>query len=230
YDELSSVEIKKFIEQNGFDFRDYFFNIVWSYNSFDKFSYSLSGVYHNFIFRFNMPGSKIRCYTFNYDFNYYNNFYDDYILNITSSLYYGSVYSGDDDFPFFKNFHIRGNSNIRGFKERMLGPRDSNDESIGGNFLICAKCSLFVPTFLPDELKDIRASLFFDIGNVYDTSIYSNEGLKNKLFNYFSSLKFSFGISFVWSTPFGMPLEVALAYPFNADDEESKNILSISFG
>ncbi|HIH2762970.1 MAG TPA: outer membrane protein assembly factor BamA [Candidatus Azoamicus sp.] len=230
YDELSSIEIKKFIELNGFDFRDYFFNLVWNYNSFDKFSYALSGVYHNIIFRFNMPGSKIKCFTFNYDFNYYNNFYDDYILNITSSLYYGNVYASDDDFPFFKNFHMRGNTNIRGFKERMLGPKDSNDESIGGNFLLCAKFSLYVPTFLPDELKDIRTSLFFDIGNVYDTSIYTNEALKSKLFNYFSSLKISLGISFVWSTPFGMPLEIALAYPFNSDDEESKNIISISFG
>lgn len=230
YDESSSIEIKKFIEQNGFDFKDYFFNIVWNYNSFDKFSYSSSGFYHNVIFRFNMPGSKIKCYTFNYDFNYYYNFYDDYIINVTSSLYYGSVYSGDDDFPFFRNFHMKGNTNVRGFKERMLGPKDSNDESIGGNLLFCTKISLHVPTFLPEELKDIRTSLFFDIGNVYDTSLYVNEGLKNKLFNYFSSLKFSFGISFVWSTPFGMPLEIALAYPFNSDDEESKNIIAISFG
>lgn len=230
YDEMASNEIKKFIEQNGFDFRDYFFNIVWTYNSFDKFYYPEAGFFHNVNFRFNLPGSKIKCYTFNYDFNYYNNFYDDYVLSITSNFYYGNVYGGSENFPFFRNFHIRGNTNIRGFKERTLGPKDSNDDSIGGNFLLCAKFSVFVPTFLPDELKDIRASLFFDVGNVYDTSTYVNECLKNKIYNYIFSLKFSLGLSFSWSTPFGMPLEVSLAYPFNSDDEESKNIISISFG
>jgi outer membrane protein assembly factor BamA len=62
----------------------------------------------------------------------------------------------------------------------MIGPKDSNEDSIGGNFLLCAKFSLFIPTFFPDELKDIKPSLFFDIGNVYDTSIYSSEGLEVK--------------------------------------------------
>lgn len=230
YDELASIEVKKFIEYYGFDFKDYFLNFSWNYNSSDKLYYSSDGFYHNIIFRFNIPGSKIKCYTLNYDFNYYNNFYDEYVLSIMSNFYYGNVYNDDDIYPFFKNFHIRGNTNLRGFKERSLGPKDSNEDSIGGNFLLCSKLSLFIPNLLPDELKDIKSSIFFDIGNVYDTSIYINDDLKSKLYNYFSSLKFAIGISFIWSTPFGMPLEIALSYPFNYDDEESKNIISLSFG
>ncbi len=230
YDELASIEVKKFIEHYGFDFKDFFLNFSWNYNSADKFYYSSDGFYHNILLRFNIPGSKIKCYTLNYDFNYYNNFYEEYVLSIMSNFYYGNVYNDEDTYPFFKNFHIRSNTNLRGFKERTLGPKDSNEDSIGGNFLLCSKFSLFLPNLLPDELRDIKSSIFFDIGNVYDTSAYINEDLKSKLYNYFYSLKFAVGISFVWSTPFGMPLEIALAYPFNCDDEDSKNIISLSFG
>lgn len=230
YDESSSNEIKSFVERYGFDFKEYYFNLVWTYNALDRFYYPTAGFYHNLNLRINIPGSKSKYYTVNYDFNYYNNFYDDFILNISSSLFYGNAYGDDDVFPFFKNFYIKGANNIRGFKERTLGPQDSNEDSIGGNLLLCTKFSLYVPNPLPEEFKDIKTSLFFDIGQVYNTRSYSDEDFRNKMYYYFSSLKCALGISFLWSTPFGLPLEIAIAYPFNVEDEDSKSIFSISLG
>jgi outer membrane protein insertion porin family len=104
YDELSSNEIKKFIERYGFDIQDYFINIVWTYNSFDKFYYPEAGFYHNINIRVDLPGSKVKCYVFNYDFNYYNNFYDDYILSIASNFYYGNVFNSEMIIRFLKIF------------------------------------------------------------------------------------------------------------------------------
>lgn len=230
YDETSSNEIRSFVEKMGFDFKEYFFNLVWTYNSLDKLSSPTSGFYQNFNFRFNIPFSKSKYYTVNYDINYYNNFYDDYVFNLSSNIYYGNVYNIYETYPFFKNFHIKGITNIRGFKDRSLGPQDSNEDSIGGNLLLCSKLSLFIPNFFPDEFKDIKTSFFIDIGNVYNTSSFSNEDFRSKFYYYVTSIKFSCGVSLLWSTPFGLPLEVSLAYPFNVDDEETKSIISISFG
>ena len=66
----------------------------------------------------------------------------------------------EDDYPFFRNFHIKG---LRGFKERMIGPTDSNGDFIGGNMLFCSKFSVYLPQFLPEEFKDVKTSIFFDL-------------------------------------------------------------------
>lgn len=230
YDESSSSEIKNFIEKNGFDFKDYFVTFSWHINSFERFYYPNKGFTHNLAFRFNLPLSKSNYYSINYDFNYYNNFYNEYLLSVSSSFYYADIYGDNCDFPFFKNFQIRGATNIRGFRERSLGPKDSNEDCIGGNLLFFSKVSIFLPNFLSEEFREVKTSLFFDIGNVYDTFVNNKNCIKSRLYDYLFSLKFSIGVSFLWNTPFGMPLELSLALPFNADDEDSKNIVSISFG
>ncbi len=228
YDEFLSEEMRSFAERFGCDFKEYYFNLVWSYNSLDRFYYPSSGVYYNLIFRINIPGSKFMYYTVNYDLNYYNNFFDEYIFNIFSSIYYGGLYGHEDTYPFFKNFHIRSPNNIRGFKERSLGPKDSQEDSVGGNLLVCTKVSLFFP--ISYGLKDIKGSVFFDIGNVYDTLYYSDNDQNNDLGSAIRAIKFSFGVSLIWNTPFGLPLELSIACPFNFDDDESISVFSLSFG
>jgi outer membrane protein insertion porin family len=230
YDENISNEIRIFVDRFGCDFKDYYFSLAWTYNSLDKFFYPTSGLFSSVNFRLNLPGSKSKYYILSYDLNYYNTFYNDCSLNVFGSLYYGSVYGINELYPFFKNFHIRNPNNIRGFKDRTLGPKDSNEDNIGGNLLFCVKVSFYLPSFLLSEIRDVKTALFFDIGNVYNTKLSGKKNFKKKISYYFDSLKFSFGFALLWNTPFGVPLEFSIAYPFNVDDDDTRSIFSVSLG
>jgi outer membrane protein insertion porin family len=103
--------------------------------------------------------------------------------------------------PFFDNYFMGGTGSVRGYKNNTLGPRDSNNNPIGGASKIIGNAELFFPVPFMAETKSVRLGTFFDAGALNDGFSVNN-------------MKYSAGISGEWLSPFGA-LSVSAAYPIN---------------
>ncbi len=105
---------------------------------------------------------------------------------------------------------------MRGFKESYLGPRDNFGRPYGGNLLVASQLELIIP--LPAKYaSQARASLFYDIGNVFNTGEVSfTDKLGSPIEYKFDSdeLRASVGIGVQWLAPLGL-FRFSYAYPLN---------------
>ncbi len=118
-----------------------------------------------------------------------------------ASLYMKAVNTIDDsDVRISKRAHVPYNR-LRGFEKRKVGPRDQNDDYIGGNYVTTLNLSTNLPGIL-NTVENVDFSYFIDFGNVwgvdYDSSI--NES---------NSLRSSTGVALDLLTPIG-PLSFSL--------------------
>ena len=82
----------------------------------------------------------------------------------------GSIepYGISDDVPFNVRFFAGGPGSIRGFAINRVGPRDDNDDPIGGRSLFEAGGELRFPIF-----RNVGGAVFVDAGNVFrDPFVY----------------------------------------------------------
>ena len=106
---------------------------------------------------------------------------------------------GNQDLPLFERFYLGGSNSIRSYKSRQISPKDDQGERIGGTSEVLANVEYIIP--LP---FNIRAALFFDIGNVY--------GFTTKFD--LTDLRMAIGGGLRWLSPFG-PIRVD--YGINPD-------------
>jgi outer membrane protein insertion porin family len=117
--------------------------------------------------------------------------------------------------PLFERYFLGGPNSIRSFKARQISPEDNSGTKVGGNFQVLGNLEYTVP--LPYNL---RAALFFDVGNVYgpDQSFGQPIDLTN--------LKYAVGPGLRWNSPFG-PIRVD--YGFNPVPTGKEKIGNIQF-
>ena len=154
---------------------------------------------------------------------------------------YGDVNGVEQILPFTENFTAGGSDTLRGFENNTVGPRGiqrisqstittpdgtvipglpindtlfSSRRSLGGNALALAGLELIVPTpFIETEFdKSVRTSLFFDVGNVWDTEFdydsvkdLSLSASSDELLDYsdWKLFRSSAGLSVQWVSPMG---------------------------
>ena len=81
---------------------------------------------------------------------------------------YGKALGDTTALPPYKRFYAGGPDTVRGYTEDTLGPVDTNGNPYGGNMLTVSRTELIVP--MPEKWQtSARASLFFDMGNVFST-------------------------------------------------------------
>jgi len=77
---------------------------------------------------------------------------------------------GADNVPIFDRLFLGGANNLRGFKFRDVGPKDSNGEPLGGGTLARATVEYTFPI-----VERLRGAVFYDTGFVnggsYDFSL-----------------------------------------------------------
>jgi outer membrane protein assembly complex protein YaeT len=103
------------------------------------------------------------------------------------------------NYPLFERFFAGGQSSVRGYERRRLGPLNSADEPLGGLSLIEGSLELRRPVW-----RELGAALFVDFGQV---SLKSFDIPVNDL-----QLSTGFGLSY--TTPVG-PLRLDIGFPFN---------------
>ena len=117
--------------------------------------------------------------------------------------------------PLFERYFLGGPNTIRSFKARDISPVDNSGTKIGGNFQVLGNMEYTVP--LPFNL---RAALFFDVGNVYgpDQSVSQPVDLTN--------LKYAVGPGIRWNSPFG---PIRIDYGFNPSPTGKEKIGNVQF-
>ncbi|MET0092375.1 MAG: BamA/TamA family outer membrane protein, partial [Sedimenticola sp.] len=114
-----------------------------------------------------------------------------------------------------------GVKSVRGFKDYSLGPRDSNNDPLGGNFRLIANAELFYQPGIKLLDRSVRLGWFLDAGNVYDTSGDNEIDL--------GELRYSTGVSALWLSPMGA-LGLSFGLPLNDKSSDDVERFQFTFG
>ncbi|MCB1741556.1 MAG: outer membrane protein assembly factor BamA, partial [Gammaproteobacteria bacterium] len=132
---------------------------------------------------------------------------------------YGDGLGNTENLPLYTNYYAGGIRSVRGFSANTLGPRDSNNEPLGGSLKVVGNAELIIPAPFLQDGKTLRLSGFFDAGNVYGP----NEDFE------ISELRYSTGVAATWLSPFG-PLTVSVAAPLEKQPRDETQIFQFTFG
>ncbi len=124
-------------------------------------------------------------------------------------------YGDSTKVPYMSRHALGGASSLRGFEFWEVGPRDANNQVIGGKSLLMATIEYSVPT--PMEIA--RLAYFYDIGaisrNAYAVGKYNDD----------------IGIGLRLDVPLLGPMRLDLAYPLTGDGFNKDGLnFSFSFG
>ncbi|MCP4302115.1 MAG: outer membrane protein assembly factor BamA, partial [Gammaproteobacteria bacterium] len=212
-----------FIEDlgNGVVFFGSEFNTVeliagWTYDSRNRALFANRGTRQQLFLTMAVPGSDVEYYQARYSFTKYFPITRKWTLRFNSELGIGEGIGGTTALPPYKQFYGGGPQSVRGFKESYLGPRDSFGRPYGGNVLVASQLELILP--LPDKwASQARASLFYDVGNVFNTGeVAFTDKLGSPLLYEadFDELRASVGIGVQWLAPLGL-FRFSYAVPLN---------------
>ena len=157
-----------------------------------------------------LPTSDLDYYTVSYRQKRYIPLSSTFTLALKGDVGYGKAYGDTTTLPPWENYFAGGIKTVRGFKDYSLGPRDSNEDPLGGNVKLVANAEILFPAPFKLTEKTVRLSVFADAGQVYDDEVDLGE------------IRYSTGAAFFWLSPFGA-LGFSLAYPLNdksGDDVE----------
>ncbi len=164
-----------------------------------------------------LPGSDITYLENSVNGSIYHSISNDYIVSLKTGINTINAI-GDDDIKLSDRKFLR-QSNLRGFENYGVGPKDGTDH-IGGNYSAYASLSSTVPNPIPDSWN-AKSIIFLDTGNVwgvdFDDSLDSNK------------LRSSIGVSLEWVSPLG-PLSITLSENISKADGDIDERFSFQIG
>ncbi len=223
--------LKNFINTYGVKYKDYYFTTAFVRSTLTRHKRFPVGTYTKAALKILTPFSKLKYYIFYCDFMFNKRLSRDFVFNLMMNISYGNKYGDTEWYPFFKHFFLKGKNNVRGYGNKSLGPRNHIKElNLGGNLLINVKLSIYFPLPMLNR-KRLKSSFFFDIGQTYDTTNdFNNRPTEYPEIPFNSFLKYSCGVSIVWTTPVQLPVELTFAYPLNATVLDKKKFFIFSIG
>ncbi|SEK41503.1 outer membrane protein assembly factor BamA [Nitrosovibrio tenuis] len=191
----------------------------WRRDGRDSAIWTTSGTTQRVAAEVGLPGGDLTYYKLSYDLRWYYPLTDTFTLMLNGELGYGGGYNGKE-LPFFKNFFAGGNTSVRGYNISSLGPRDSNNRTLGGNKRAVGSIELLFPMPGLKNDRSVRPSIFLDAGSVWGPGgvIPEQEGLR-----------YSAGIAVMWISPMG-PLKVSVAQPLNNHPGDNLQRFQFQFG
>ena len=188
----------------------------WSYDSRNRALFANRGSRHQLFGTVTAPGSEVEFWTARYNFTKYQPLFGRWTVRLNAELGYGEALEDTTALPPYKQFFGGGPTSVRGYRESWLGPRDSFGRPYGGNVLGAAQAELIIP--LPDRFaSQARASVFYDIGNVFNSGEVSFTDKLGSPVEYkpeFDELKTSVGLAVQWLAPLGL-FRFSYAFPLN---------------
>ena len=116
-----------------------------------------------------------------------------------------------------------GGSNLRGFSNVGVGPRDKlTDDSLGGEWVYHGSSQLTFPLGLPNELG-ISGRVFSDFGSLGSVSP-SNANIQDS-----GKVRLSVGSGLGWQSPFG-PINVDFGFPLIKESYDKTERFRLNFG
>lgn len=201
----------------GSEFDTFELIVGWTYDSRNRTIFATRGTRQQLFLAVTAPGSEVEYFQARFNFTKYFPITNRWVVRLNAELGVGEAIGDTTALPPYKQFFGGGPQSVRGFKESYLGPRDSFGRPYGGNMLVASQLELIIP--LPDKFaSQARASLFYDIGNVFNTGEVSFTDKLGSPIEYkpdFRKLRESVGISVQWLAPLGL-FRFSYAYPLNA--------------
>ncbi|MEZ5540931.1 MAG: outer membrane protein assembly factor BamA [Pseudomonadota bacterium] len=216
---LSPVEVTDFEDTYGNSFGDLVLSASWSHDSRNKVLFPDKGGLQSIALETTVPGSGLEYYKLDYTQQHFFPLTSTLTLGLKGRVGYGDGYGDFDNLPFFENFFAGGIRSVRGFDDNTLGPRDSNNNSIGGAFLTVFNMELMFPVPYLGTSSGTRLSAFLDGGNVFqDVNAFDTK-----------EFRYSVGLAGLWSSPLG-PISVSFGFPLNAKDGDQEQNFQFTVG
>ena len=142
-----------------------------------------------------------------------------FTLGFRSRLGYGDGFDDTPSLPIYEKFTAGGVRSVRGFEFNSLGPRDSNNDALGGDFQTIFSTEVIFPINQLASSETFRVGVYYDVGNVF-ANVEDFEA---------SELRQSIGISAKWFSFIG-PVEFSYAWPLNDEDGDDVENFQFALG
>lgn len=188
----------------------------WVYDSRNRALFANRGSRQQVYLGVTVPGSDVEYYTARYNYTKYIPIHGQWTVRLNAELAYGEAFGDSTALPPYKQFFGGGPESVRAYRESFMGPRDSFGNPYGGNVLVASQLELIIP--LPEKFSSqARASIFYDIGNVFNTGEVSFTDKLGSPITYkpeFDELRTSVGLAVQWLAPLGL-FRFSYALPLN---------------
>lgn len=217
----SGQEVADFISRNGNEFNILRWNSSFAYDTRNKGILPDKGTLHRISAEVALPsfGDSLEFYKVSYRTQYFTELVEDFVFSFRGDVGYGDGFGGTDRLPFFENFYAGGPRSVRGYEENTLGPKDSVNRPLGGNFRVFGGVEVILPVPFLTDVKNLRFSTFLDGGNVFGT---------DEDFD-FGEFRYSAGLAGIWVSPFGL-VSVSIAQPFGDKSGDEIQQFQFTFG
>ncbi len=190
--------------------------VGWTFDSRNRALFADRGARQQMFLTVTVPGSDVEYATARYNFTKYFPLGRRWTIRYNLETAIGQALNETTAIPPFKQYYAGGPKSVRGYRESFLGPRDSFGNPYGGNVLVASQLELILP--LPAKMaSQMRASLFYDVGNVFNTGEVNFTDKLGSPVEYkpdFDELRASVGIGVQWLSPMGL-FRFSYAYPLN---------------
>ncbi|MCU1738769.1 MULTISPECIES: outer membrane protein assembly factor BamA [Pseudomonas] len=247
-------EIFNFVNTQGDEFLNYKASLGWSESTLNKGVLATRGHSQSLTLESTIPGSDLLFFKLDYRGQVFQPLTDTYTMRFHTELGYGDGYGSTNGLPFYENYYAGGFNSVRGFKDSTLGPRGTPSRGVdvtgnvgtiadtstsalpfGGNVLIQGGAELLFPLPFVKDQRSLRTSLFWDVGNVFDSKCEQVRNTNGTLSQTqcndisFSNLASSVGVGVTWVTALG-PLSFALAVPVKEPNNAETQVFQFSLG
>jgi outer membrane protein insertion porin family len=211
--------VTDFIDQYGDHYVVYPITATWAHDSRNRAIFPTEGGLTRLVGEVDIPGGDLSYYKLTFKQEWYQPLGETFTLHLIGEVGYGDGYGDTDQLPFFENFFAGGIRSVRGFKDNTLGPRDLQDDPVGGNLRGVGTAEVLMPMPFLKDSKQVRLSVFVDAGNVWDT--YDLVGVSGA-----GPIRISAGVGGTWFSPMG-PITVSVAVPIQ--DEPGDELQAFQF-
>ncbi|GAC1623027.1 MAG: outer membrane protein assembly factor BamA [Nevskia sp.] len=217
----SSDQILNFVINNGTSFTEFQLRTGIARDTRNRTFFASSGALTRLTLDIAVPGSDLEYYNVSLSQEQYLSLPYKFFVAANGTVGFVNSYGKTNAVPPYENFFAGGANTVRGYRDGTLGPRDfPNNNPYGGKLRTTGQADLVLPIPVVSDNKTTRASLFFDIGNVYaEPGDFS-----------FSSLRQSYGLSFSFFTPILGLLSLSYAFPLNNKVGDEVTHFQITFG
>jgi outer membrane protein insertion porin family len=248
-------EIFDFVNQQGDQYLNFKASAGWSESTLNKGVLATRGHSQSLTAEATTPGSDLSFFKLDYRGQLFQPLSENYTMRLHTELGYGDGYGSTDGLPFYENYYAGGFNSVRGFKDSTLGPRstpsrgqsvtgnvgtqadpDQDPLPFGGNVLIQGGVELLFPLPFVKDQRSLRTSVFWDVGNVFDSKCSDTVNTNGTKSNTqctdisLSNMASSVGVGVTWVTALG-PLSFALAMPVKKPDSNAETqVFQFSLG
>jgi len=238
-------EIFDFTDQEGRKYLNYKAQAGWSNSTLNRGVLANRGHSQSLVLDVALPGSDLTFYKLNYNAQLFTGLSARTALRWHGELGYGDAYGSTYKMPFYEHYYAGGFGSVRGFKDDTLGPRstpsdgtrpgtlydpDQDHLPFGGNLMIQGGVEYLFPLPFIKDQRQLRTSLFWDVGNVFDTDCSSAQKKSSPACKVnFSNMASSVGVGVTWITMMG-PISFSVATPIKKPDDSETQIFQFSLG